>query len=462
MPTWTVGQLCEATGGTLLAGGAQAPVNGLSLDSRRIQPREAFLAIRGARFDAHHFIPEAVTRGASCVIVSQSPGNGSEVPALLVKDTVQALGDIAAFHRRRFSVPVIAVTGSCGKTTTKELIAHLLSGSRSVVKTDGTQNNQIGLPLTLLGLRDEHEAAVVELGTNHPGEIAYLAGVARPTGAVITNVGPAHLEFFGSVQGILQEKLSLLDALPAGGWAVVPGDQLDVWLQARSRLRPGVGLVSFGTSQRCDVQGLDICRDGDGLSMQLRGVRGRFTIPLPGSHNLENALAALACMQAMGISLESVRERLAGFVSLPLRSQVIRRNGLTIVNDCYNANPLSFARALEILRDLDVRRRVLIAGDMLELGTFSQAAHRSVGRLAAEHDVDLLLAVGGFAPEMAQGAAEAAGVQTIVCQDLDHLKSMLGSVIREGDGVLIKGSRKLRLERASEWLLQVHVGRGDA
>lgn len=453
MTRWTVGQLLEATGGRLLVGGSEAEVSGLTLDSRRVRPRDAFLAIRGPRFNAHAFIPEAVTRGAACLIVSEPTSEGGGVPSVLVDDTAKALGAIAACHRRRFSIPVIAVTGSCGKTTTKELIAHLLSGSLTLTKTHGTENNHIGVPLTLLRLTQEHQSAVVELGTNHPGEIRYLAGLVRPTAAVITNVGPAHLEFFGSFQGILQEKLSLLDALEPGGWAVLPGDQLEVLLEANARLKPGVSIVTFGTSDRSEVQGVDIQRDGDGLSMRVRDVAGRFTMPLPGSHNLENTLAALACVKAMGIPLESVRERLAGFVAPPLRSQVIRRGGLTVINDCYNANPLSFARALEVLRDLDVRRRVVIAGDMLELGEFSRSAHRTIGRLAAEHHVDLIIAIGEFADEVAQGAAEPGDTATLVCRTLEELRSVVGSAVQDGDGVLIKGSRKLKLEQASEWLL---------
>jgi UDP-N-acetylmuramoyl-tripeptide--D-alanyl-D-alanine ligase len=260
MTSWTVGQLLDATGGELVtkdpvSDGADrmTPVKGVSLDSRRLQPREAFVAIRGPRFDAHDFIPEAVHRGAFCLIVSRLPTPLPPVPTILVPDTVNALGAIAAFHRARFHIPVVAVTGSCGKTTTKELIAHLLEPSSHVLKTRGTENNHIGLPLTLLNLSPSHDLAVVELGSNHPGEIASLAAIARPTMAVITNVGPTHLEFFGSLDEVRREKLSLLETRQPPGWAIVPGDQLDVLLEAKARLHPQTALMTFGTSSQCGL-----------------------------------------------------------------------------------------------------------------------------------------------------------------------------------------------------------------
>jgi UDP-N-acetylmuramoyl-tripeptide--D-alanyl-D-alanine ligase len=265
---WTLAQLLEATQGELVSGPSRdrtasltTPVSGISIDSRRLKPQEAFVAIRGARFDGHDFIPEAIERGAACLIVSGAGGTPAPIPTIRVSDTVRALGAFAAWHRRRFPIPVVAVTGSCGKTTTKELIAHLLhGGSDRVLKTQGTQNNQIGLPLTLLRLSSSHQVAVVELGSNHPGEIAYLAGIARPTVAVVTNIGPAHLEFFGSLEEVRREKLSLLEALGPDASAVIPGDQLEVLLEAKSRLHPHATLLTFGTSDQCGVQALEICR----------------------------------------------------------------------------------------------------------------------------------------------------------------------------------------------------------
>lgn len=461
MPTWTVGQLLEVTRGELISDGQAdwsvlraIPVAGIRLDSRQVAPGEAFLAVKGPRFNAHDFLPQVVERGASCVIVSELPESLPPVPVIRVADTVRALGAIAAAHRRHFQIPVVAVTGSCGKTTTKELIAHLLSERHHVLKTNGTENNHIGLPLTLLRLDATHDVAVVELGSNHPGEIAYLAGIAQPTVAVVTNVGPAHLEFFGSLEVVRQEKLSLLEALQAEGSAVMPGDQLEVLLGAKTRLRPGISLLTFGSSEQCGVQAEELTRHHGTLFMRVRGSSELFQVPLLGSHNVENMLAALACMKALGLSLEAVRERLTNFSPLPLRSQLMRAHGVTILNDCYNANPLSFARALEVLRDLDVRRRVVIAGDMLELGTIAPAAHQAIGRLCAQLGMDVVIAVGAFAGDVASGVAGAPQTQTFTCRTVDELQTLVPQLIEEHDGWLIKGSRKLQLERATDIVMR--------
>jgi len=452
MTTWTVGELLEATHGRLIAGDRAGAIRRICLDSRRVELHDAFLAIRGPRFDAHAFLPDVVARGASCVIVSHAPADSLPVPVIVVDDTVQALGALAAYHRRRFLIPVIAVTGSCGKTTTKEFIAWLLSQDRAVLKTRGTENNHIGLPQTLLQLTAAHEAAVVELGSNHPGEIAYLAQIAHPTIAVITNIGPAHLEFFKSLAEVRKEKLSLLKSVEPSGWAIVPGDQLEVVLEAKSHVSPQTHLLTFGTSDQCGIQAIDIRRQRGSASIRLRDVEGEFIVPVPGSHNVENALAALACMRAVGGSLESVRERLRAFTTLPMRSELVQTSSLTIVNDCYNANPLSFARALEVLRDLETRRKVLIAGDMLELGPFASAAHQAIGRLAAQCGVDLVIAVGAHAHEVVHGASSEKTVETLTYDTIEELIPQLPQMIREGDGVLIKGSRKVRLEQVSDAL----------
>jgi UDP-N-acetylmuramoyl-tripeptide--D-alanyl-D-alanine ligase len=519
MTRWTVQQILEATDGTLLTGPAATPVRDISIDSRSLAPGAAFVAIQGERCDGHAFVTEALHRGASCLIVSRPLCDGAATvacPMVLVRDTTEALGRLARFHRRRWGKRLIAVTGSCGKTTTKELIAHLLGDPARVLKTAGTQNNQFGVPLTLLGLTDAHQAAVVEMGSNHPGEIAYLASLAEPEVAVMTNVGPVHLEFFGSVMGVLQEKLSVLGAVPDGGLAVLPGDQLDVCLEARRRMKPATRVVTFGVTDRCDLQAVDVRWSAEGMTMRLRDQLSRWVSPLPGAHNVENVLAAVACVGALGTPLTVARTRLMSFAPMPLRSELLRVNGLTILNDCYNANPLSVARALELLRELDVRRRVAIMGDMLELGAHAAPAHQAVGRLAAHLGIELIIAVGAYAQEIAAGVEGAVALSaahpapspgaapprrgnqrfplpTLACGSLPpfplslsgespspgaaplwlrHLPrhagespspvrvmtfgavadmmAQLPAVLRHGDGLLIKGSRRLRLEQVAE------------
>ncbi len=464
MSAWSIRQVLEAVDGQLLSGAPEAPVKGISMDSRTIAAGEAFVAIQGRRLDGHHFLEEAARRGASCAIISRLPqaqGCSPGLPLVLVQDTTLAFGDLARFHRQRLGRPVIAITGSCGKTTTKELIAHLLGGPRTILKTHGTQNNHIGVPLTLLRMTDHHRMAVVELGSNHPGEIAYLASLVEPDVAVVTNIGPVHLEFFGSLMGVLREKVSLLDAVRPHGTIVLPGDQLDVCLEASRHLSAGTRLVTFGTTDRCDLQALDIQRSASGMLIRLRDHASQWTVPLLGYHNVENALAAVACVWAMGVPLSTAKARLATFEPMPLRSQLVQCNGLTILNDCYNANPLSFARALETLRDLQVRRKIAIVGDMLELGAYAASAHQAIGRLAMQLGIDTVLAVGEYAEQVAQGAGQGHLDRVRIYHSVPELIERLPSVLQHGDGLLVKGSRKLSLERVTEFLVH-HYQRGSS
>jgi len=495
---WTLGDLLDATQGQLIRGeGRRVAASGISIDSRRLKSGEAFVAIRGPRFDGHHFAHEVASRGAACLIVSSPPEatNGtSSIPTILVDDTTKALGNLARFHRRRFDMPVIAITGSCGKTTTKELVAHLLGDPGTILKNVGTQNNHIGVPLTLLRLSTQHRTAVIELGSNHPGEIAYLASIAMPTVAVITNVGPVHLEFFGSLMEVLKEKLSLLDLIPPDGSVILPGDQLDVCLDAQQHLHPRARVVYFGSTERCDLQVMDIRRtdagrparparprgpgpsperdgvrplrghpDGGrsagrtstpGMAIRLRDRAAQFMVPIPGYHNVENALAALTCTWALGQPLEDSRRRLSTFEGPPMRSELVRCNGLTILNDCYNANPLSFARALETLRDLPVDRKIAVVGDMLELGDYAPAAHQAIGRMAGQLGVDEVLAVGEFSEFVARGVREAQSAIVTTFQTVSELLQSLPTRLQHGDGLLVKGSRRMNLEQVTEYLLQ--------
>jgi len=474
---WTLDDLLDATQGCLVRGERRGvSANGISIDSRRLQPGEAFVAIHGPRFDGHHFVHEAASRGAACLIVTQAPDacNGtSSIPTIVVEDTTKALGNLARFHRRRFDIPVIAITGSCGKTTTKELIAHLLGGPETVLKSVGTQNNHIGVPLTLLRMSAQHQTAVIEMGSNHPGEIAYLASITMPTVAVITNVGPVHLEFFGSLMEVLKEKLSLLDLIPPEGSAILPGDQLDVCLDAQQHLHPRARVVYFGSTDRCDLQVMDIRRmdaaahppwaalrpgpDGRGsagMAIRLRDRVAQFTVPIPGYHNVENALAALTCTWALGQPLDEARQRLTTFEGPPMRSELVRCNGLMILNDCYNANPLSFARALETLRDLPVERKIAVVGDMLELGEYAPAAHQAIGRMASQLGVDEVLAVGEFSEFVARGVRETQTALVTTYQTVSELLHALPARLHQGDGLLVKGSRRMNLEQVTEYLLQ--------
>jgi UDP-N-acetylmuramoyl-tripeptide--D-alanyl-D-alanine ligase len=437
-------------------------VEGITIDSRAFTPGQAFVAIRGTRLDGHAFLDEVARRQAACLIVSEAPSAAllASGPAVIrVQNTTLALGRLARYHRRRFAIPVIGVTGSCGKTTTKELIAHVMGGGTpQVLKTTGTQNNHIGAPLTLLRLDPSHRLAVVEMGSNHPGEIAYLASLVEPTTAVITNVGPVHLEFLGSIMGVMQEKLSVLKALRSEGTAVLPGDQLDVCLEAPAYVPPGTRTVTFGTTERCDIQAVDVQRSAQGMVARLRDQVAQWAIPLVGYHNVENVLAATACAWSFGLPLSVIKERVTSFEPVPLRSEVVRCGGVTILNDCYNANPLSVARALETLCGLSVRRTVAIVGDMLELGTYAPSAHQAIGRLASQLGIDAVLAVGEYADHVALGVHEMRpdGVRTF--RTVQDLLPGLPALLQDGDGLLVKGSRKLNLEQVAAFLKQQWSG----
>ncbi len=455
--TWTIEEILRATNGQLTGRWPRTALGPVTINSRSLVPGEVFVAIRGARLDGHHFVDEAVARGASCLIVSRPvvlSESVAAVPLVLVNDTTRALAELGRFRRRQLDRPVIAVTGSCGKTTTKELIAHVLETPDQVLKTAGTQNNHIGVPLTLLRMNPLHRYAVVELGSNHPGEISGLASIVEPDLAVVTNVGPVHLEFFGSLMGVLHEKLSLLDAVPADGTVVLPGDQLEICLEAPRYLKPGVRIVTFGLTDRCDIQAVDIRRTEQGMAVRLRDHVAQWRLPIVGVHNVENMLAAVACAWAIGVPLSVVRDRLATFSPVPMRSQLVQANGVTILNDCYNANPLSVARALETLCELPVRRRVAIVGDMLELGEYTAPAHQAIGRLAAKLGVESILAVGEHASHVRQGASDTRPDAVTTYHTVPELLADLPSMIKAGDGVLVKGSRRLNLERVTEFLTQ--------
>jgi UDP-N-acetylmuramoyl-tripeptide--D-alanyl-D-alanine ligase len=426
---------------------------GVAIDTRTLEAGEAFVALQGERFDGHAFLAQAEARGAACLIVSHLPAdNRPHIPVIVVADTAVALADLARAHRRRLNKTVIAVTGSCGKTTTKDLIAHILGGEGLVLKSQGTQNNHIGVPLTLLRLQPEHRYAVVELGSNHPGEIAALADIAQPNLAVITNVGPAHLEYFGSLMGVLQEKLSLLSALSEDGTAILPGDQLDVYLEAPRFLPERCRVIHFGTQEHCTVRLQHVRWGAEGLALQLDAALGAWHVPLVGAHNAENALAAIACTWALGLPMAQIKARLENCVTPPMRSELIRLEGIHLLNDAYNANPLSCARALETLLELPSNRRIAVLGDMLELGDYAPAAHQAIGRMAAKLGIHWVVAVGEYARYVAEGVRETRSEGVDVCRDAGEALACIKPHLRSGDSVLIKGSRRLGLESITESL----------
>jgi UDP-N-acetylmuramoyl-tripeptide--D-alanyl-D-alanine ligase len=445
--SWTLPEALRATGAELVQWGA-GPFRGVSTDSRLTGAAEIFVALRGPHYDGHDFVTAAVARGATAAVSAREPvAPPPGVAWLQVGDALRALGDLAAARRRDLAVRVAGVTGSNGKTTTKEMIASVLAASGGkVAKSPGTENNLVGLPRTLLGLAGDERYAVLEMGMNRPGEIWRLAEIARPDVGVITNVGPAHLEGLGSVANVAAAKKELALALGPGATLVV--NAADPWLAPVAEDFSGRAILAGGNGP---VRALsaETLSDGQRVTIEIDGRRAVVDLRARGAHNVENALLAAATGRAFGLSVEEITAGLAAFVPPAMRLEVVSLpSGARILNDAYNANPASVSAALASLAAEPALRRIAVLGEMWELGAEAGRYHREMGREAAATGVDLLIAVGRYAEEMGAGAEEAglpasrrrsAGTSA---QAGDLLAAELG----QGDVVLIKGSRAARME----------------
>jgi len=520
-PLFTVAEAARLTGGTVLptrdapapAGGLGPPsagglsagadpehvvLTGVEVDSRLVREGDLFCALPGERVDGHDFVGRAFDAGARAALVTREPedpapqGGGRGGFLIRVPGAVSALGRLARAHRDRFDLPLVGVTGSVGKTTTKDLIASALSGGLTVLANRGNLNTDIGLPLTIFELGPEHQAACLEMGMRGPGEIERLCSIARPSVGVVTNVGPVHIELLGSVEAISRAKEELLYALPDSGSAVLNADDAIVaGMGARHRGRLE-RVLTYGFSDEADVRAGApvVLPSGDtafevalspgaaelaraaGLAVRagetappasgaagLSGL-GRFTIPLAGRHSVSNALAALAVGLLLGVAPEALREGLARASLSAMRQETTDAGGVRVINDAYNAGPGSMAAAIDLLADLRTRRggrAVAVLGDMLELGPVSEEAHREVGRLAAGAGIDFLVAVGPRSEALAEEATESGlGRDRVVHHaepDPGAVASSVLSVIRPGDTVLVKASRGMKLEQVVGRLL---------
>ncbi len=450
-------EVLETTGGRLLSGTLDRRITGVSTDTRTLKRGDLFVALQGERFDGHTYVGEAVKKGACGLIVKRGVKFLKNCAVIRVKDTLKALGDLAASWRHRFGIPVIAVTGSNGKTTTKEMIAALLSQKFHLLKTEGNLNNRIGLPLMLFRLSARHEVAVLEMGMNLPGEISRLAEIASPTVGVITNIGPAHLAGLKSVAGVARAKGELLDRLPRLGVAVLPYDS--PFFRTLKR-RSVSDLVSFGWKRKATVRAEKIQPKGlKGVRFWVRmhGELLSFYMKLLGRHNVTNALVALAVADRFGLSVRQMQRGLLSVVPPQSRMEIFSCGDSVVINDTYNANPESMTQALQFLGEIFSSflkrkrpRRVAILGDMLELGRQSVTAHRQIGRKAAQA-ADLLIAVGRYAPAVRQGAsgAKLAG-KIFTFPQVEKLLPQLSHLLKKDDRILVKGSRGMKMERVIE------------
>jgi UDP-N-acetylmuramoyl-tripeptide--D-alanyl-D-alanine ligase len=444
----TLGEVAEAIGSP--AASAEASVSGWSVDSRTTESGDLFFALRGPNHDGHQFVREAFQKGAVAAVVERA----AEKPGTLleVKDTLEALQSVASRARRQWSGEVIAVTGSAGKTTTKEVIARFLEVEMPVGKTSGNLNNHVGLPLSILRLPDGVRVAVLEIGMNHPGEIRRLAQIARPTMGVVTNVGYAHMEYFDSIEEVALAKRELIESLPADGVAVLNADDAQV-IRFRE-VHPGP-TVSFGFSPGADVHAEEVEYRPDGVRFRT-GESEWFDSSLPGRHGVLNLLAGLAVAQVYRIAPRRLREAARSVSAGRMRGERFTHAGITVLDDCYNSNPEAARLMLDLLRATPAQRRFAVLGEMLELGRWSESLHRDVGRYVASCGINVLIGIRGAALHMVDEAVSAglSDSAAYFFEDPVVAGGFARRLAREGDAVLFKGSRSTHVERALDSFLK--------
>ena len=448
--------IAQAVSGELRHGSPDKMVARLCTDSRLAEPGDLFFALAGERHDAHRFLPEAAQRGAGALVAERDklPADFHPCAVIAVGNTRSALGQLGARYRRDFDLPVIAVGGSNGKTTTKDLIAAVLRQEKATLWSEASFNNAIGVPLTLLRLERSHQAAVLEAGSNHPGELAPLVQMIAPSHAVLTNIGREHLEFFGDLAGVAREEGALAEGLPASGTLFINGD--DSWSQSLAR-RSSAWVVRAGWNEDNDYRAVEIRSDENGSVFRLRcrpaRLEGEYRIRLLGRHQVANALLALAVGAELGLDRAQIQRGLADCAPSKMRLQLCLAGGVRVLDDAYNANADSMLAALETLRALPCPgRRVAVLGDMAELGETSRPAHAEVGRRAAELGLDQLFAIGTRAAEMAAAARDSGLRNVVEFLDVDGAAQVVNNFARPGDAVLVKASRAMRLERITETL----------
>lgn len=449
--SFTIEEICTATGGELIGRYDRAtPVKGVSTDTRTIEKGQLFIPLIGENFDGHKFIQDAALKGAGAVI-TQYPDVDvpREIPVILVKDTLNALQDIAAFHRKRFDIPIVAVTGSTGKTTTKDMIYYVLSQRYKVLRTEGNLNNEIGLPHTLLRLNHSHEIAVVEMGMSGFGEIHRLAEIARPNLGIITNIGLSHIEKLGSRENILKAKMELFDFFTPECTAILNGDD---------ELLRGIGdklpftVEYFGTDEHVNYRASRINISEDEkitYEVNIKDKSYSIDINVPGRHNIYNSLAAIAVGMHFGLRIDEIQKGLKHFKPGAMRLNIINTsNNIKIIDDAYNASPDSMIASIAILSQSKGNRKIAILGDMLELGHYSEKAHRDVGTAVVEHGIDILITRGKDSRWIGEQARKLGmdAKNIYNCADNRDVINLLDTMVKEGDTILVKGSRGMRME----------------
>ena len=455
----TIQDILEASGGTLLSGDLMTGVSGLCIDSRKVKDGDLFVPLIGENVDAHRFMPDVLKTGISSLTSEHEKApEGAKGALIRVPDTKTALQDIGRYLRKRFSFPFLGITGSVGKTTTRELTACALSAKYHVFRTPGNHNGQIGLPLALAEISPEDEFAVLEMGISIPGEMPVLADIARPEACIITNIGTSHLENLGSREGILREKLHIADKISAGGPLFVNGDN-----DLLNTLIPPPGarpfLCGIGEHNECRAEDLHT----EGIFPAFTYVHGNVRVPVtlsvPGEHNAGNAVLAMAAAEYYGCDLKASAEKIRAFNGFKHRQQFFDEKGITIIDDAYNASPDSMRASLKVLMNLPVQRRIAVLGDMKELGPEEVRLHRELGSSLAGSPLDILICYGELAKEIAKGCFSVKKGNTRVQieafdkEEKQEMITFLRNTLKEGDAVLFKGSNSMKLWEAAEGLM---------
>ena len=415
----------------------------ITTDSRAAGQDCLFIAIKGEKFDGHDFMRTAVEQGALCCVAEKAP-ESLNVPYILVDSTLAAARDIAAYYRSRFNIPFIGITGSVGKTTFKEIISSVLSTKYRVLKTPGNFNNEIGVPLSVFGLKDFHEAAVLEMGISDFGEMSRLGAIVRPDMAVFSAIGDSHLEYLGSREGVLKAKSEMLDYMPDSGVVFVNGDD-----ELLNGIECKQEKISFGIGKKCDVRAENINNRGlDGIGLDIMALNRRIPVKINayGNHMITAALAAASVAMKMGLTDEEIISGINAYHSADRRSSVITSGRCRIIDDCYNANPTSVESSLMSLKSITTRK-VCILGDMLELGKDSSELHKKIGRIASQMGLDLIICCGSLAEDIHKGIVDSQGDNsTVYFARKDELAVALNDLIQQGDTVLVKASRGMKFE----------------
>lgn len=448
----TVGDLTAATGGVLLCGNPGTEVSHIKLDSRKVEPGDLFVPVIGEKVDAHTFIPQVIRAKAAAVFTSEHeapPDGAADTAFIRVADTRKALQDVGRYLRKRLTLPLVGVTGSVGKTTTREMIAAALSAGYRVYKTPGNSNSQVGVPITISEISKEDEIGVIELGMSEPGELTVIARIAQIDMAVITNIGITHIEQLGSRENIYKEKLTIQDGLKENGVLILNGDDD---MLCKTRGKDGVKTVYYGTGKNCDFRAEEICLlDGRTEFTAVHGnERQRVILNVMGQHNVMNALAAVAVCAECRMSMKEAAEGLLSFTGYKNRQQIYEGEGLTILDDSYNASPASMKAALDVFKSLKPgSRHVAVLADMKELGEGAPGYHREVGEYAAKTGVDLVVTLGEACRELSKGVCAGSQIPVKEFLDKEEMTAFLDKELRDGDCVLFKGSNSMGLFTAA-------------